>query len=290
MPDVCLSIVIVTFNSKNSIKACLSSVFNQDYRDLEVIVVDNGSVDGTVNLIREKYPQVILIENKKNLGVCKARNQAIEIARGIWVLTLDCDIVLENNFLQNIRSYADSLSYKIGALQPKILKPDKKTIYSCGIYLSKSLRRFHDIGQGKRDSGQFDRSKYIFGLCSAAALYNRQMLRELKEPTGYFDERFFFLVEDVDLSWRAQNKGWKIIFFPQAVCYHSGNSSNCDKKMRQFLCFRNRYYSIMKNEGLKKYFRKIFPLFLYDFPRLFYLILTNHYIHKRLKTVGNSAQ
>jgi hypothetical protein len=287
MADVWLSVAIVTFNSKNLIETCLSSVFNQDFRNLEVIIVDNGSVDGTVNFIRERYPWVILIENEKNLGVCKARNQAIEISRGIWILTLDCDVVLENNFLQNIRSYTDNLSPGIGALQPKILKPDKKTIHSCGIYLSKPLRRFHDLGQGKRDSGQFDKSRYIFGLCAAAALYNRGMLRELKESTGYFDERFFFLVEDVDLSWRLQNKGWKAMFAPQAVCYHSGNSSNCDKKTRQFLCFRNRYYSIMKNEGLKKYFGKIFPLFLYDFPRLLYLIFTNRYIYKRLEMAGN---
>jgi hypothetical protein len=279
-----ISIVIPTFNSEKFIKFCLDSVFVQDYQDFEVIVIDNGSKDGTVSFIKENYPQVILIENKENFGACKARNQGIEVGKGEWILTLDCDIILEKDFLRKMLCFIEGIEGSVGGVQPKILNMDKKTIYSCGIYLSKLLRRFHDIGQGKRDSRQFDKSKYIFGLCSAAALYNRQMLRELKEPTGYFDERFFFLVEDVDLAWRAQNKGWKIVFFPEAVCYHSGNSSNCNQKIRQFLCFRNRYYSIMKNEGLKKYFKRIFPLFLYDFPRLLYLIFTNHYIYKGLKT------
>ena len=283
MPDPYLSIVIVTFNSQNFIKSCLSSIFTQGERDFEVIVVDNGSIDNTVNFIKEKYPEVRLIENKRNLGACKARNQAIEMAGGPWILTLDCDVVLKKNFLQQIHKYIEKLPSKIGALQPKILMPDKKTVYSCGIHLSRLLRRFHDIGQGKRDSRKFDKPKYIFGLCCAAALYNRKMLRELKEPAGYFDERFFFLVEDVDLAWRAQNKGWKVIFFPEAICYHYGNSSDCNKKMRQYLCFRNRYYSIMKNEGFKKYLGRVLPLFLYDLPRLFYLLFTNRYIYKRLK-------
>jgi len=74
------------------------------------------------------------------------------------------------------------------------------------------------------------------------------MLWELKEETGYFDERFFFLVEDVDLAWRAQKKGWKALFYPKGVCYHSGNSSRTNGKLRQYFCFRNRYLMILKNE------------------------------------------
>lgn len=283
MPDPCLSIIIATFNSRDFIPSCLSSIFAQGDGDFEVIVADNGSTDNTVNFIKEKYPGVTLIENTKNLGACKARNQAIEASAAPWILTLDCDVVLGDDFLRRILAYIEKLPRGIGALQPKILMPDKKTVYSCGIYLSALLRRFHDIGKGKRDSREFDKQKYIFGICCAAALYNRKMLQELKEPWGYFDERFFFLVEDVDLAWRAHKKGWKVMFFPQAVCYHYGNSSACNRKMRQYLCFRNRYYSIMKNDGPTKYLGKVLPLFLYDLPRLFYLLFTNRYIYKSFR-------
>ncbi len=272
-----ISIIIITFNSKGFIKRCLDSVFSQSYQDFEVIIVDNGSRDGTIDIVKESYPQVMLIENKENLGACRARNQGIEESSGEWVLTLDCDIVLEKDFCLKIRKIIETLSSKIGLLQPKILTPDKETIYSCGIYLSWA-RRFFDIGKGKEDVGQFNGSKYVFGPCTASALYNRRMLQELKEDTGYFDERFFFLVEDVDLAWRAQKKGWKAIFYPDAVCYHCGNSSDTSKKIRQYLCFRNRYYSIIKNEGLKNYYKRFFPLLFYDIPRLFYLSLSNPYI------------
>jgi GT2 family glycosyltransferase len=279
-----ISIVILSFNSKKFIKPCLDSVFAQDYQDFEVIVVDNDSKDSTASFIKENYPQVILIENKQNFGACRARNQGIEVAQGEWILTLDCDIILEKSFLKKIMSFTEESKESVGIFQSKILKNDKKTIYSCGVYLSK-LRRFYDIGKGKFDIGQFNTSKYIFGACSAAAFYKRQMLEEIKENTGYFDERFFFLVEDVDLAWRAQKRGWKALYYPEAVCYHSGNSSNTPRRIRQYLCFRNRYYSIIKNDSLKNNFINFFLLFAYDSLHFLYLLFVNSYTPKAIKEI-----
>lgn len=279
-----VSVVILTFNSVRFIKSCLDSLFAQDNRDFEVIIVDNGSGDGTVSLVKKRYPQVILIENKQNLGTCVARNQGIQISRGRWILTLDCDVILENDFLSEISKTIKDLPSKIGILQPKILKANRNTIYSTGILLS-SLRRFYDIGRDEIDNGQFNSSRYIFGACSAAAFYNRDMLEEIKENTGYFDKRFFFLVEDVDLSWRAQRRGWKALYYPEAVCYHPGNSSDTSKKIRQYLCFRNRYYSIIKNESFKKIFINFFLLSVYDYLRFFYFLFNNPYISKAIKEI-----
>lgn len=275
-----ISLVILTFNSIKFIQPCLESIFLQDYKDFEVIVVDNNSKDGTMSFLKREYPDISLIENIKNFGAAKARNQGIAVSRGDWVITLDCDVVLESDFIGKVSEILKGLDSSVGMLQPKIMAADKKTIYSCGIALS-SLRKFYDVGKGKADSGFFNISEVIFGVCSAAGIYKRKMLNDVKEESGYFDERFFFLAEDVDLAWRAQKKGWKAKFSPQAVCYHSGNSSGFDKKARQYLCFRNRYYSIIKNEGFIKYFIKFFPLLFYDIPRLIYLIFTNRYVFKR---------
>lgn len=278
-----ISIITLTCNSIKFTNGCLDSIFTQDYKNYEVIVVDNGSTDGTVNFIKENYPETILIESKENLGACKARNQGIEIAKGDWILTLDCDIILEKDFLLKIAKLTRNLDNDIGMVQPKILNPDKREIYSCGIYLS-WMRRFYDIGKGRLDNGRFNNPGYIFGVCSASALYKKQMLDEIKECTGYFDERFFFLVEDVDLSWRAQRKGWRAVFYPQTICYHYGNSSATDKNLRRYFCLRNRYYTIMKNEGFKNYAKKILPWCFYDFPRVCYIQLINFYIFIRHKT------
>ena len=279
-----ISIVITTFNSEKFIKPCLDSVFAQDYRDFDVIVVNNGSRDNTSSWVKENYSQCRLIENKKNLGAAKARNQGIEIARSQYILTLDCDVILEKSFLKRIMTFAENLEESVGSLQPKILKRDKKTIYSTGIYLSR-LRRLFDIGKGKPDNGQFDCQRYIFGACSAAAFYKQQMLEEIKQATGYFDERFFFLVEDVDLSWRAQRGGWKALYCPEAVCYHLGNSSNTPKKTRQYLCFRNRYLLMLKNDSFTDIIKNLPFLIPYDGLRLFYMLFTNRLTLKGLEEV-----
>jgi len=275
-----LSIVILAFNSAKFIKPCLDSVFGQDNLSFEVILVDNGSEDDTLRLVKEGYPSVRLIKNKKNEGAAKARNQGIEIASGEWILSLDCDVILEKNFINKITGFMKQSDAATGMFQPKILKDDKKTIYSCGIRLSK-FRKFYDIGKNRPDNGRFNKSGYVFGVCSAAAFYKRQMLEDVKEKTGYFDERFFFLVEDADLAWRAQKKGWKAGFCPEAVCYHTGNSSGSGGKIRQYLCFRNRYFLILKNDDIN-ILRGIVIALLYDLPRLGYLMLTNNYTRKAL--------
>jgi len=276
-----VSILITTFNSCRFIRPCLDSIFAQGSRDTEIIVVDNGSSDETVSLIKNNYPTVKLITNKENLGACKGRNQAIEIAQSRWFLILDCDVVLEKDFISTMLACTQKLEENVGMLQPKILVADKTRIYSCGIYLS-GFRRFYDIGKGKANDDSFKNPEYIFGVCSAAALYRREMLEDVKEETGYFDERMFFLVEDVDLSWRAQKRGWKALFCPQALCYHYGNSCGFNKKLRQYLCFRNRYYSLKKNEDMIKYSAKILPLLCYDLPRFLYLFFTNWYVFKSI--------
>ncbi len=280
-----ISVIIITCNSEKFIRPCLDSVFKQRCQRLEVILIDNGSQDNTIGIIKGSFPGITLIESTVNLGAAEARNWGIKIAKGRWVLVLDCDTILGEDFLINIIKIVDGLPSEVGMLQPKILNLDKKTIYSCGIHLAWS-RRFYDIGSQKCDRGQFNRPQEILGPCSAAALYCRKMLEELKEDTGYFDRRFFFLVEDVDLAWRAQRRHWKCLLVPGAVCYHHGNSSCLNAKMRQFLNFRNRYLMVKKNEGILSYLVKILPFVLYDLPRFCYLFFTNCFLRKYLFSSG----
>jgi GT2 family glycosyltransferase len=270
------SIIVPTFNSERFITGCLDSLFGQDYPDLEVIVVDNGSKDQTRGLVKFYGSKVNLIENNINLGACKARNQAISVSHGEWILTLDSDTLLERGFLSGVGAIISELPSDVGMIQPKILSSDRKTIYSAGIHLS-VLRRFFDVGRVQKDSVRFNKPKSIFGCCSAAALYKREMLEEIKEIHGYFDERFFFLVEDVDLSWRARKKNWRALFCPELVCYHYGNSSAISKEARQYLSFRNRKLMIRKNET---YLGKVKLDFLglpYHVARWVYLLGTNKY-------------
>lgn len=266
-----LSIIVVTFDSAKFIKPCLDSIFDQGYEDLEVIVVDNGSKDKTVEFIKINYPTARLITNKNNLGACRAKNQGIEIASGEWILTLDCDVVLGDGFIGEIMEFANNSRDSIGMIQPKILTQGKKEIYSCGIRLC-WLNRFHDIGKGlAADTSSFNVVFPVFGACCAAALYRRKMLEEVRDSHGYFDERFFFLFEDADLSWRAKKRGWLCMYYPKPRCFHSGNSSSTDKKTRQILSLGNRQLAIFKNQN-PALILLMFPLYLvYDLPRFLML-------------------
>jgi hypothetical protein len=194
----------------------------------------------------------------------------LAIADGEWIITLDCDIVLHNNFLAQTAELTKTLPEKIGSVQFKILRANQNKIFSTGIKRD-LLNRFHDIHKGSSSSG-FDSAKEVFGACCAAALYRRRMLEKIKDKHGYFDERLFFLFEDVDLAWRARKKGWRCLYYPQITCFHHGNSSLTDKRARQYLSFRNRQLLILKNENPLLILLKS-PFYLaYDIPRAFILL------------------
>jgi len=267
-----ISVVILSYNSAAFTQRCLDSVLAQSYQNPEVIVVDNHSSDGTIEMIKREYPQVILIENNSNLGASKARNQGISAANGEWILTLDSDVVLGKDFLSIFDSLSSDFTADTAMVQPNVFSFNSRTIYSQGIYLTK-LRRFYDLNRGKPVSCISPKRKKIIGSCSAAAFYRRSALNQLKENTGYFDERFFFLVEDVDLAWRASKSGWKTIFSPELKCYHCGNGSRTGKKLRRFLCSRNRILMINKNES---FLGKIFVHLIsmpYELPRFIFSYL-----------------
>jgi GT2 family glycosyltransferase len=267
-----LSVAILTYNSSKFIIPCLDSVFKQKSQNLEVVLVDNASSDSTVSLVKKHYPQTRIIENKSNVGASKARNQALAGALGEWVFTLDSDVILEEGFLPALLKIAQALSPGVGIIQPKILDIKSGKIYSAGIRMT-FLKRFHDIAKGLPDTGKVNIPGPVFGACCAAALYRRKMLEEIKDSHGYFDERFFFLFEDVDLSWRAQKKGWACWYCPQIKCYHYGNSSVTDNKTRQYLSFRNRQLMIFKNQNFLLVFFMLPLYLLYDLPRFLILLV-----------------
>lgn len=268
-----ISVIIVTYNSSTYIESCLDSVFAQDFDDYEVIIIDNASEDRTKSIIKDKYPDILLIENQKNYGPCFARNQGIMKANGRFILCLDHDVKLLNHFLKNIYK-AIEREDNLGAVQPKILMNDAKTIYSTGIYPS-WLRRFYDIGNGKNDSWEFEKKKLVFGTSAAASLYRKEALESIKQGEEYFDSDFFYFFEDVDVSWRMQKKGWHILYTPDAVCLHIGGRSRNKDKISQYLSLRNRYLLILKNESWLGLLRLFFVFFIYDLWRNLFMLIVN---------------
>lgn len=275
-----LSVIIVTYNCAHKAAACIESVRGQQAGETRIIVVDNGSRDSTAAMIRKRYPEVLVVENDSNRGACAARNQGISVSKGEWVLVLDCDTVLGDGFIKAGLDFIGGLPGDAGIVQPRILQSDGKTVYSAGIIVSNPLKRFYDAGKGLPASSPVPAAGRIIGACAAAAFLRRSMLDEIRENTGYFDERFFFLVEDVDLACRAQQKRWKAFYCPAAVCYHEGGSAGLEPRLRQYLCWRNRKMLLEKMDSSPA--ARLLRLACYDLPRACVLLVSNPHVRRKM--------
>jgi GT2 family glycosyltransferase len=220
-----VSVTIVTYNSGRFIKRCLESVLAQRYANKEIIVIDNASSDGTVDILEQFEDRCQIIYNDENIGFAAAQNQAIRSSTGEWVLTLNPDVLLLPNFIQALVD-AGQFDSKIGTVCGKLLAilatfdlPDKPLVDSTGIYFTPMLRHL-DRGSQEVDNGHYLKHEYVFGATAAAALYRRQMIDDISIGEEFFDPDFFVYREDADVAWRAQLMGWRCIYTPHARGYH----------------------------------------------------------------------
>jgi GT2 family glycosyltransferase len=220
-----VSVTVVTYNSGRFIKRCLESVLEQKYENLEVVVIDNASTDGTVDILEQFADRCRLYYNDENVGFAAAQNQAIALARGDWVLTLNPDVLLLPNFIQalveagQVDPKAGSVCGKLLTIRPSFDLPEKQLVDSTGIYFTPMLRHL-DRGSQEVDNGHYLNFEYVFGATAAAALYRRQMIDDISIDNEFFDPDFFVYREDADVAWRAQLMGWRCIYTPMARGYH----------------------------------------------------------------------
>ena len=220
-----VSVTIVTYNSGRFIKRCLESVLEQRYPLKEIIVIDNGSTDGTIDILEPFEDRCQIRYNEENIGFAAAQNQAIALARGEWVLTLNPDVLLLSNFIQALVD-AGQLDARIGTVCGKLLTisstfeiPAKPIVDSTGIYFNPMLRHL-DRGSQEVDNGHYLNYEFVFGATAAAALYRRAMIEDISVDGEFFDSDFFVYREDADVAWRAQLMGWRCLYAPYARGYH----------------------------------------------------------------------
>jgi GT2 family glycosyltransferase len=256
-----ISVVIVNWNCINLIRPCLESVFDYAGDNAEVIVVDNNSVDGSIDMIEKSFPKVRLIKNSSNLGFAEATNQGIRIAEGKYVLTLNPDVIITKDFISTMIKAAES-DRRIGTVSGKLLNAKNAELADSTGHILYTNRYAKNRGHGQLDYSQFNDGR-IFGVCAAAALYKREMLEDIKIGNEYFDSDFFAYFEDVDLDWRANLMGWKAYFTNKAVAYHAREAkSNYD--MRHFYSLKNRYLAMLKNDSLISLLKTAWFTFLID--------------------------
>ena len=278
-----VSVIILSYNSNRYIQKCLDSVLVQDYPNLEVLVIINGSDDGSAEFIKEKYwryKRVRIIEPGENLWFSRGNNLGIKITTGEYILVLNQDAIAQKNFVSLLVSALQS-SPALGSVTGKLLHYkfdiDSKTkiLDSTGIEIFKT-RKVIDRGQWEADRGQYDFDTDVFGASGAAAIYRRAALEEVKLPKSdggyeYFDEDFTAYKEDVDLSWRLQLAGFRCRYVPEAIVYHGRmvgrswptqfirfilNRKRQSRDVRK-LSYKNHYLMMVKNEVPKIFWRHI---------------------------------
>lgn len=235
------SVIIPHWNGREHLETCLGSLRRQRYREFEVILVDNGSTDGSQATVREQFPEVRLLELGENRGFTGACNAGYALSQGEFVVLLNNDTEAEPGWLEALASAFDRYP-DAGILASKLLLFDGRDQF----HAAGDFYRVDGIpgnrGVWERDVGQYDEEERVFGACGAAAAYRREMLAE----TGFLDDAFYFSCEDVDLAWRANLAGWETIYVPAAVVYHKLKATG-GSVTGSYYDGRNFLYLIWKN-------------------------------------------
>lgn len=227
-----LAVIVLSWNSKRFLEDCLTSALAQTDVRVEVIVVDNGSTDGSGAFIRDRFPGARLLELGDNLGFCAANNCGLALTRAPFVLFANSDIILDPRFAARALA-AFAGDPRIGIVAGKLLRFDRVTIDSAGQFLTRS-RRVVERGYGEPDAPEMNEPGYVFSACGAALVCRREMIDDVSVAQEFFDASFFAFSEDLDVGWRARLAGWRAYYDPSAVAFHYRGGSEAGEGSGRF--------------------------------------------------------
>jgi hypothetical protein len=244
-----VSIIMANWNGGEVYEKCLRSLEEITYPNWELIVVDNGSIDGTTNLSLDpkfNIPHSKLIKNKVNVGFAPANNQGYEISKGKYLLLLNNDTLVEKDFLNVMVAKMES-EKDLGTLQPKIkMMDDPRYLDNAGSFLTK-IGFLHHWGFMQKDRREFDREREVFTIKGACMLIRRDVIKKV----GLFDKDFMSYFEESDFCWRTWLVGYRVIFYPKTFILHKVGFTikRLDVGNLNWHYYKNRICSLIKNLG-----------------------------------------
>lgn len=241
MPE--MSVIVVNWNGKHFLDTCLGALRQQTFRDFETILVDNGSQDGSAEYARMHFPEVHLLELSENRGFTGGNIAGYEQAHGELIILLNNDAEAHPQWLKEI--HKASVEYpEAGSFACKMLYFDERNrIDNRGFGLT-TAGLSTDLGRDEHDGPAWGECRRVFGACGGAAVYRRKILEEI----GFFDLDFFMTYEDVDLSFRAQLRGYECVFVSGAIVYHRYRGTMKKYPARQvYFSQRNIEFVFVKN-------------------------------------------
>ena len=261
-----VSIIIVNYNAGKLLQDCIKSLYNSNHKNLEIIVVDNNSHDNSHKECKTIFPQIKLIENKKNLGYCEGNNVGINIATGKYIVILNPDTTVSPSWLNELLSAESKIGP--GLFQPKIMvlkdenrisnRGNMQTIFGFGFAQDRgSLENYNDE--------KIRKINYATGTCLFTS-------REVLDKIGIFDPFLFLYHDDLDLGWRAAHIGINSFYVPKSIIYHAESYSLKWGSKKFYWLERNRKYCLLTHYSKETYAKMRLSLFLVDLcVWLFYL-------------------
>ncbi|GAA0727047.1 glycosyltransferase family 2 protein [Clostridium malenominatum] len=258
-----LSIIIVNYNTKELLKQTVESVINTVGQAVtyEIIVSDNGSKDGSCEMIKESFPGIKLIENNANLGFSKANNIAIKESKGRYILILNSDTVVKENCLQKSVAYMDNHP-EAGVLGCRVVLPDGSLDKACkrGFPTPKAslhyILKLDKLFPGNKNFGRYHMghlSEFETGEVDAVVGAFMMVRREAIDKVGLLDESFFMYGEDIDWCHRIKEGGYRIIYYPKALTIHYKGASSKKKRVKTIYEFHRAMYLFYNKHYRKKY-------------------------------------
>ncbi len=247
-----VSVVILNWNGREMLRTFLPSVisYSKCDKEVEVCVADNGSTDGSVEMLREQFPDVRILILDQNYGFADGYNIALQQIDAEYVVLLNSDVEVTDHWLEPMISYLDAHP-KVAACQPKIRSQRHKDLFeyagAAGGFIDKygyPFCRGRVLGRVEKDNGQYDTVLPIFWATGAALFIRLADYREV----GGLDGRFFAHMEEIDLCWRLRSRGFEIVCIPESMVYHVGGATLKKESPRKtFLNFRNNLVMLYKN-------------------------------------------
>ncbi len=274
-----LSVVVLSYNGIEHLPECLQTIFAQDFKDFEVIVVDNGSTDGSVEYIKNYQPAVTLIQLNQNMGFCIGMNRGAEEAKGKFVLLLNQDLSLDKSCFSALMKSWDNLPpdniFSSKEERPVIGVFPKVLFYSTPGFINAFGAEWfvdchwRDSRVGLPDLGAFEKSETVFGSIFPAVLFDKEKFQKI----GGFDPIFVSYCEDFDVCYRSNILGYRFITAPKAIIKHKYRASSTDQTnplQSRFWFLRNYMLVFLKNyegKNLVKYGNRIFKRYIWNSMR-----------------------
>lgn len=237
------TVVIPNLNGRQYLKRCLDSLMAQSRQDFSVILIDNGSADGSADYVESHYPEVTVCRYETNRGFCCAVNEGIRMADTPYVILLNNDTDCETSFVEKLVAAMEKERDCFSCASRMVRMDDPERMDDGGDYYC-ALGWAYALGKGK-PSARYGRQREIFSACAGAAIYRRAVFDEI----GLFDEAHFAYLEDVDVAYRARIAGYRNLYIPEAVVHHVGSATSGsiynEFKIRH--SSRNSIYLIYKN-------------------------------------------